>query len=143
MSIEQVDNVYMRGATIFRTIGWSTPVTLPLDGVLEIVAGEASRVVLANGSVLKGIRMLYPGDPPYPISEELDDDDAAMLVLSAEDGGVIFVIHNSLDVSEPTERINVSDGDNTVVDNKHVQIFSQYIPAEAGRRWRVNDWAGV
>lgn len=111
---------------------------------MELNNGDGSCVVLANGSVLEGIRVLFEGDPPYPIQSELDDDDRAMLVLCAEDGGVISVVNESLDVTEPTERISVSDAANTAVDNKHVQIFFQRIPALGGsRRWRINDWANV
>lgn len=58
----------------------------------------------------------------------------------AEDGGVITVLHEDAGV-DPVERFNTSDGSVVFVDNRHVQIFSQYVASEGGRRWRVNKWA--
>lgn len=143
MSSYECSSVYLHGVMRFRSKGYVTPVTLPADGILVLSADEAARVVLANGSVLKGIRITFSGDPAPTMDVEWDDDDACMLILCAEDGGMVTVVHNSVDVTDPLERINVSDGADTVIDNKHVQVFHQYVPSAGARRWRVNDWAGV
>lgn len=136
----EASTVYVHGLLRFRSVGHDTPVTLPPDGILVIGIDQAAHVVLANGSVLKGIRVTFEGDPQPIMANEWDDDDACMLVLCAEDGGVITCVHNALSVVQPVERLHTSDGTDVMIDNRHVQIFSRYLPSVSGRRWRVNKW---
>lgn len=141
MSTYEANHVYIKGYTRFESIGHDTPVTLPGDGVLEIAAGQAALVCIANGETLRGIRVTHPSGGT--MADEWHDDDAIMLMIRAEDGGTVTVKHNDGTVAETIERISVDDGADTVIDAKIVQVFSLYLPSVAERRWRVHDWTGV
>ncbi len=143
MSEYEADHVYLRGYTRFKFLGHDIPVTLPADGVLVIdeESAQGAMVRIKDGEVLKGIRVVPNGGGD--MVDEWDDDDAAMLILMAEDGGTVTVIDEDVGVTEPMERISVSDGADTAINNMHVQVFNQYTPSASGRRWRVNDWMNV
>lgn len=136
----KADHVYLHGYMRFESLGYSTPITLPPDGVLEIGAGQAALICLAGGQTLRGIRITHPGGAA--MSDEWHDDDAVMIMLRAEDGGVVAVNNNDATVATLDERISVDDGADTVLDAKIIQAFSIVLPG-VGRRWRVHDWAGV
>lgn len=140
MSTYEADNVSLHGPTFFDFVGWDSPVVLPASGVLEIGIGSGSAVILANGSVLKGIRLM---EKDLTTAYEMEDGGSSpMLMLMAEDGGTISVIDNSLDVLDESHRISVDDGSNTEIDAKTVQVFWRMVNA-TDRRWRIHDWAGI
>jgi len=143
MSEYEADHVYLRGYTRFKCLGYDTPIALPADGVLVIDedTSQGAMVRIKDGEVLKGIRVVPNGGGD--MVDEWDADDAAMLILMAEDGGTVTVINEDAGVTESTERISVSDGADTALNNMHVQVFNQYIPSVSERRWRVNDWMNV
>lgn len=145
MSSYEADHVFLQGPTFFNFKGADAPVVLPADGVLKIQLGEAAAIVLADGSVLKGICLLeHDGVTPFML-DPLNPKErrwASMLMLMAEDGGTITVVHDSADVADLNSRISVEDGASTAIDAKTVQVFWRMINA-TDRRWRVHDWAGV
>lgn len=142
MSSYEADHVFLNGPTFFKFIGADAPITLPGDGILKLKLSDASAVILAAGSVLKGICLLEDdGVTPF-LFTAAEAAWAPMLMLMAEDGGLITVVHESLDVADPLIRISVEDGANTAIDAKTVQVFWRMINA-SDRRWRVHDWAGI
>ena len=145
MSEYEADHVHLSGYTRFKLRGHDTPITLPPDGVLEIdeevLASQGAAFCIAGGESLRGVRIVPSGGGA--MAEEWNDDDLIMLIFVAEDGGTVFVINEDVSVTEPTERISVNDGSDTVLVNMQVQAFSMYIPSLGERRWRFNDWLNV
>ena len=136
MSWYDVTGVRLQGPMIFTAEGITTPLSPDGDGVLVLDLAKAGAFVIADASVVKGIRLI--NKPP------LSDDggnvaESCMFMLQAADGGLVTIVHESLDVTEPSERINVNDGASTLIDDKRVQVFYE----SWRQRTRVHDWAGV
>lgn len=140
MSSYNADNVFLNGPIFFRQMGTVAPIEPDGDGILEVCSCHGSSVIVKNGSIVKGIKLLERDHvTPYVIT---DDDLMVMIMLSAEDGGLVTFLHEDAGILEPTYRVNVEDGAFTVVDAKTVQIFWRVI-SNGTRRWRVHDWAGI
>ncbi len=139
MSEYTVDHVHLLGFTRFKVLGAVTPIELPADGVLEIQSG--SMAIIKDGETLRGIRLVdSSGDL---VSEDDTDEDANMLMLAAEDGGTVSVIHEDNTVSEEEERMFISDGVDSSLLAMTVQVFGMYCKGASGRRWKFADWAGA
>lgn len=139
MSIYDVTIPIISGITIFTMKGAVTPIEVDVEGVLEVSIEESGAVIVKNGEVIRGVRFVDSEGEPADLVVEGNCSQFIMLMVMAEEGGGVTVTHEDLGVSEPSERISVSDGAATAIDVKMVQIF--------GMPWldrvRVNDWAGV
>jgi hypothetical protein len=115
--------------------------TLPLDGVLVVRAGITSCFTLANGSVLKGVRWLTADDTP--LADELGGPwQMPLIVVEAEPGGYAVCMPESLDVTEPQERLYVVGGLPVHLSENSFQIFMHRYDLGAGPVWRtkISNW---
>lgn len=120
------------------SIGGVQVASFGADGILVYRPDMVGTVILANGSVIKGIRQIDAvGDA---IQQSLvPDHERQMLMLRAADGGAIVVLHESLDVVEPTERTTTSTGAPSAIGADSYQLFTS---VNGGvRRWRCPLWA--
>jgi hypothetical protein len=121
MNITVTDFTICNGPIAFETIGGAgSPITLPLDGVLDVVATTGASFVLATGQTLRGLRWL--DDLGSPITDTIDEDDEPFCMIRAEPGGVITISHN--DGSVPAdERIATTWGLDVLVGPNRVQCW--------------------
>lgn len=144
MSTYDVTKAIIRGPVVFVAKGHDVPMTVDGEGVLEICTWEHNACIVAGATVIKGVRLVdRDGDVP-----DYEVDDAANLAqipmfMIVSDGAALTVVHESLDVTEPRERISVNDGAATAIDSKMVQLF--FWPWLGGGVGRVVafDWPGV
>ena len=135
MNLTITDCTICNGPIIFETIGGGSPITLPGDGVLEVIAGTGANFVLATGQTLKGLRWL--DDLNGAITDTIDEDDEPFCSIRAEPGGTITIAHN--DGSVPAdERIACSGGVNVTVGPNRLQCWLVY----DGASWasEAPDW---
>lgn len=144
MSYYLVSLPIIEGPTVFTVAGHVTPLTVDGEGVLTVDTSHGACIV-EQGTVIKGLRLQDAnGDP---IDLEVDDANNraqfAMIMIESSGAAPLTIMHESLDVTEPSERIWVNDDSPTVVDTKRVQMFYQpWLNGGEGRGW-VLDWAGV
>jgi len=120
------------------SIGGVEVASFGADGIIVYRPDMVGTVILAGGSTVKGIRQIDAvGDT---ISQSLvPDHERQMLMLRAADGGAIIVLHESLDVTEPTERTTTSTGAPSAIGADSYQLFTA---VNGGvRRWRCPQWA--
>lgn len=137
MSALTVDDVAIHGAIRFLVQGYDTPITLPADGVLEVEHGTGSFFVIANGETLKGVRFVFQNGATMP--QQWNAEDVVMVMVVAEDGGLINVVHEDAGVTS-YERCSVTNGADTVINDMPVQIFYRYVPSLTEQRWRISAW---
>ena len=120
------------------SIGGVEVASFGADGILSYRPDRTGTVILAHGSVVKGIRQLDP------LGNAIDQSltpahERSMLMLRAPDGGFITVLHESLDVVEPTERTTTWAGIPSSIGADSYQVFAAI---NGGiRRWRCPLWS--
>ncbi len=104
--------------------------SLTVDGTGTLVLPDnqgAAFVTIAAGQVVRGIRIVNGGGTP---------DHVAMIMIRSSTTAPVTIVHADLGVAA-ADQIFVSDGEDTQIDNKPVQVFYD-IDAEV---WLVSDWA--
>lgn len=139
--IEKVGIVSLTGPIFFNKLGWDTPVEPDVNGILELKLSETpSAVCFKNGSVLKGIKITNDDGSDYQFDETIEANIMTMVMIRAEDGGVITIINDSLDVLTLENRISVNTGLDMFHNNNWIQVFWETL-APGVRRWRFPDWS--
>lgn len=126
-------------AHISQAISWQHQVsggepeviTLPGSGVLT--AGAASIYRLANGSTLKGVAFL--DDQGNPIEDSFDTHDSPQIVIEAEPGGSITLVHDDGGTTA-ANRLYVPGGANATLAGLTIQVFRQRADLGSGFVWR-------
>jgi len=116
--------------------------TLPGDGVLVVRAGQASAFILATGSVLKGVRWLTVGNTS--LAAELDGPwQMPLVMVEAEPGGYAVCMPESLDVTEPQERLYTVGDLPVYLSENTFQIFMHRYDLGSGPEWRtkISNWS--
>lgn len=138
--IEHVGIVSLNGPIFFTKIGWDTPVEPDVDGIFEIKLIETpSMVCFKNGSVLKGVKITNEDGSQYEFDETTEAKLTTMLMIRAEDGGTMSIIHDDAGVLPLQNRINVNSGADIFHNNNWIQIFWETLSVGV-RRWRVPNW---
>lgn len=111
--------------------------SIDADGLLTYRPDRASEIAIASGVTVRGIRALYPNGDAYDAST-YPERAKPMLMLRAVDGGYAVLEHESLTITEPTERITNAYGAAAVmIGPDAVQCFWS---VNATRRWRCPHW---
>ncbi len=144
MSFYAVSLPIIEGFTVFTIAGHVTPLTVDGEGVLTVDTTHGACIV-EEGSTIKGLRLMDENGDPLDLEVDDDSNRAQFAMIMIESSGPLplTVMHESLDVTEPSERIWVDDGSPTAIDTKRVQMFYQpWLNGGEGRGY-VLDWAGV
>lgn len=135
MSTVEFDTVHIKGSVGFKRLGAETPLAIPGDGILVLHEDEGSAITLASGT-LRGIRFLDADENPVV----LDNGDARAKKVRAATGSTVTVVFNdTINVTEPTERIVTSSQQNVVVTNTHTDFYFAYVAAIGAFRWFAQD----
>lgn len=137
MSTINVGNVAVGGMVIWSVQGRTAPLVTDADGIITIGAFDGSSAVVANGEVVRGIKVDY-GDPLLTVDTQLDEWQSALVILRAEVGGSFAVEHMAAGVSAE-QQIAISSGSTAYVDDRRIQVFSEH--DGVSRHWRMPDWA--
>lgn len=130
---QTVDTVYINGVLVFKRIEVAAA-DLDSEGVFEFdvdTTSAGSHLFLENGLTLKGIRILSSSS-----ALELEDEQEVLVMISS--AGTASIVHDSGDVTEPTQRFRTSDGFNGGVNNRRIQCF--WSTAGGFRRWEFPNW---
>jgi hypothetical protein len=115
-----------------------TVASLDAGGVLSYMPHLVSEVAITGPVTLRGIRALHANGDPYEAAYT-DELSKHLLMLRAQDGTAIQVVHEDLTVLEPTERITTAYGLPATVGPDAVQVF--WSVNGANRRWRCPLWS--
>lgn len=132
MATRRVDRVSIGVWTEFRKSNDGIAYTPDANGLVTVpVANGAQVIVITAGSTLRGLRVEDDsGAAVVPSPGHL-----GMVILRSSSTVPVTISHEDVTVSA-TDRFSVSDGEDTVIDNKHTQFFYD---GEISR-WLANDW---
>ena len=129
------ETIYLSNPMVWATQGNDSPIVLPGDGILQLTMDSPGIIILATGSVLKGIHLKWRDDT----DAEFDTSWEVLLVIAAEPGGSCTIVHESLDVVNVNDRIKTTYATNALIGSNKIQIWWKY--DGANWKWEVPDWA--